>query len=89
MSATASRSGGGLAVTITNRHIDREASVYLACGDAPERAAGELLAADSPRAVNSADAPDRVAPAALSVARDGDGWRVELPPHSIATIVFG
>jgi alpha-N-arabinofuranosidase len=89
VSATASRNNGALAVTITNRHIGREASVRIACGDAHERVHGELLASDSPRAVNSAETPDHVAPAALAVARDGDGWRVELPPHSLATIVWG
>jgi hypothetical protein len=63
--------------------------VRIACADAPDQVSGQLLTADSPRAVNSAAEPDRVAPVALEVAGDGqDGWRVELPPHSLATMVI-
>jgi alpha-N-arabinofuranosidase len=89
VSATASRTGAGIAITLTNRHYDQPASVRLVGVDASGQAQGQILAADSPRAVNSADAPDRVAPTALGVTRDGqDGWRVELPPHALATIRF-
>ncbi len=88
VSATASRSADGLAVTLVNRHYSAGASVRLVCAAAPEVARGELLAADSPAAANSVAAPERVAPTALAVARDGDGWRVELPPHAMATITL-
>ncbi len=89
VSATASRTGEGLAVTLINRHISEEARVLVRCGDAPESAAGQILTSASPRDTNSADEPDRVAPAELAVAPDGPGaWRVELPPHSLATIVL-
>jgi alpha-N-arabinofuranosidase len=89
VSATASRSAVGLAVTLINRHYSQEASVRLVCANAPGQARGQLLTADTPRAVNTAGAPDTVAPAALAVARDNqDGWRVELPPYSLATVVI-
>lgn len=89
VSATASRRDGGLAITLINRHYSAEATVRVVCGDTPAQASGQLLAADSSQAQNSAGAPDRVAPAALEVARDGrDGWRVELPPHSMATLTL-
>ena len=89
VSATASRTEAGLAITLINRHYTQEASVRVVCADAPGQASGQVLRADSPRAVNSAADPDRVAPVALEVAGDGqDGWRVELPPHSMATVVF-
>jgi alpha-N-arabinofuranosidase len=89
VSGTASRSAEGLAITLINRHIGQGASVRLACADAPDAASGLLLAGDSPRAGNSADAPDAVAPVALEVRPDGAGaWRVELPPHSMATITL-
>jgi alpha-N-arabinofuranosidase len=89
VSATASRTDEGVAVTLINRHYQQSASVRLACTDAPERAAGQLLAADSPRAYNSAGTPDRVAPTALAVQGNRrDGWLVELPPHSMATVVL-
>jgi alpha-N-arabinofuranosidase len=89
VSATASRSDDGIAVTLINRHYQKSSRVRLACADAPERAAGQLLAADAPQAFNSASAPDRVAPTALAVQGDRrDGWLVELPPHSMATVVL-
>ena len=89
VSATASRTAGGLAITLINRHYSQEASVTIAGSGGYDRASGQILNADSPRAVNSADEPDRVAPAKLEVARDGSNlWRVELPPHSLATIVM-
>jgi len=90
VSATASRTGAGLAVTLINRHVGQPASVRIVCADAPDRASGQLLAADSPQAQNTAANPGRVAPTAVEVARDGrDGWRVELPPHAMATVVLG
>ena len=88
VSATASRSDIGLALTLINRHFDQPASVRIVCDTALQQATGELLSADSPSAVNSADQPERVAPKPLTVTRDGDGWRVELPPHSLATVVW-
>jgi alpha-L-arabinofuranosidase len=89
VSATASRTDDGVAVTLTNRHYHKPASVRLVCADAPEHAVGQVLAADSPRAGNSASAPDQVAPAALAVQDDGRGsWRIELLPHAIATVVI-
>lgn len=88
VSATASRNAEGVAVTITNRHVERSASVVLRGGDGLAAARGELLTADSPRAVNSVADPQRVAPRPLAVERDGDDWRVDLPPHSVATVLL-
>ena len=89
VSATASLSTAGTAVTITNRHYDQPASVSLMIPAAVRVTQALILTADDPRAVNSVSQPDRVQPAALSVAPDGAGrWRVELPPHSLATIQF-
>ena len=49
----------------------------------------QLLAADSARAVNSAQQPNRVKLAMLNVTANGAGqWQIELPPHSVATIQF-
>jgi alpha-N-arabinofuranosidase len=89
VTATASRTADGLALTLINRHFDQGASVRVVCADAPEQATGRMLTADSPAAGNSAEHPDRVAPAHLPVASDGRGaWRVELPPHTLATVLF-
>jgi alpha-L-arabinofuranosidase len=89
VSATASRSSAGLAITLINRHFAQSASVGIVCAGAPGHASAQILAAGSPRAANSAGQPNQVAPAALAVARDGaDGWRVELPPHALATVTL-
>ena len=61
----------------------------LANTNLPDHATGQLLAANNPRAYNSAGTPDQVAPTALAVQRDGrDGWLIDLPPHSMATVVL-
>ena len=87
VSATASSGGSSTAVTLVNRHYDQGASVVLAAAGTSAVVSAVLLAGDDPRAVNSLEQPDRVAPSALTVGADGAGrWRVELPPHSMATI---
>jgi alpha-N-arabinofuranosidase len=89
VSATASRNDEGLAVTLINRHFTSASSVHLQRIDDFTHAYGQLLYAEQPNAVNSLDAPDAVAPTPLAVAGNAhDGWHVELPPHSMATIIF-
>jgi alpha-N-arabinofuranosidase len=89
VSATASHTENGLALTLINRHFDQGAGVQVLCADAPEQATGQMLTADSPRASNSAEQPDRVAPVRLPITADGRGaWRVEMPPHTLATMLF-
>lgn len=88
VSATASRSASSTQTTLINRHLERPAQVRILCADAPEHARAALLAADRPNSTNSAEFPERVKPAALHVERNGDAWRVELPPHSLATVVW-
>lgn len=88
VSATASCADGRVAVTLINRQYDQPASVRFA-RDVSGAASGQLLTASDPRATNSADQPDVVAPRALAVRDDGEGsYKVELPPHSLATIVM-
>ncbi len=89
VSATASRKDRRLAVTVINRHIDRPARVRIA-GTGGNHAGARLLSADSPDAVNSADAPNGVVPVALTVSGGADaGWMLEMPPHSLATVQIG
>lgn len=88
VSATASRGNSGLAITLINRHFSRAADVRIDDAIAGY-ADGQLLTASAPRAANSANQPDLVVPAALAVHADGPGrWRVELPPHSLATVLI-
>ncbi len=89
ISATASLNADGTTLTVTNRHYDQSAAVRLSAANTRSVRSAQLLAADNPRAVNSAQQPDQVKLAVLNVGADGVGqWRLELPPHSVATLQF-
>jgi alpha-N-arabinofuranosidase len=89
LSATASRSADGLAVTVINRHRHLGTDVCLDASLSFDTATAEVLTASAPNAANSADEPDRVAPVPLALQAEADQkWRFELPPHSMATIRF-
>ncbi|MGC8667584.1 MAG: alpha-N-arabinofuranosidase [Chthonomonadales bacterium] len=89
LSATASTQGGGIAVSVSNRHISRAVEVEFRLDEG--RIAwceAASLAADSPAAVNSAEDPERVAIRRHEV-RPADGAvRLELPPCSVHTLVL-
>jgi len=86
VTGTASRSDESKAVTLINRHYTSEATVRFKLSGTEAR--GQLLSADAANAVNSVDYPDRVKLSSLPVSSDGPGaWCVELPPHSMTTIV--
>ncbi len=88
VSATASASDRGMAVTIINRHLTESASIGLR-GIAGAEPQAHVLTAASPREQNSADEPERVAPVPLAVAGNArDGWHLDLPPHALATVRF-
>ncbi len=88
VSATASKSDGGTAVTLVNRHFDRAVTAGVGeAGLAFLRA--RVLAADSANAVNSPEQPNRVTPRPLEVARTSEGqFSFTLPAHSMATVEF-
>ncbi|MBL8131777.1 MAG: alpha-N-arabinofuranosidase [Anaerolineae bacterium] len=87
VSGTASVQAGETAVTLINRHLSQPAAVALQVAGSRQVIEAKILTATSPRDCNSAQEPDRVTLAALSVGEDGQGrWRVELPPHAMATI---
>lgn len=89
VTAVASKKDAATQLTLINRHLNHPASVSIENADAPTKVSGQLLTANSPRTVNSAAAPDRVKPVPFNGSADGSGkWRVELPPHSMATLVF-
>ncbi len=94
VSATASTKGDRIALTIINRHLTQPAEIRIAAFAAlaeragATQATGTLLASASPADGNSAAAPEAVSPVALVVSADGSGWRVELPAHSVGTIVL-
>jgi alpha-L-arabinofuranosidase len=88
VTATASRRDGGLSVTLINQHYDQSASVTLAL-DGFKSVSGQLLAGDSPRAINTADQPYQVGLVDWTASADGAGhWRLDLPPHSVGTVTF-
>lgn len=89
VTATASSTGSSVTVSFVNRHHDQPVSVQVNVAGTQQATRAQLLTADSPRVVNSMQAPDRVALSPLNVSADGAGqWRVELPPHSLATVPF-
>ncbi len=89
VTATASMQAGKLAVTLINRHFDQPASVQLTTPTIAHVGDAVLLTAEQPNAVNSSNHPNHVSPVKMAVHADGTGcWRVELPPHAIATIQF-
>ncbi len=89
ISATASQVDGQIAVTLINRHYDQAGTVSFGLPSEYKFTSGQLLTADNPRAMNSADAPDTVGLIAVEAhAQSAGQWQVELPPHSVATVVF-
>jgi alpha-L-arabinofuranosidase len=90
VSATASQTERGMAITVINRHFREDAEVCVDTrvpGLTSVRA--RVLTAPAPNAVNSADAPDCVSPVDLAAVSDGGGvWRLDLPRHSLATLVL-
>ncbi len=89
ISATASAGGdGSYTVSLINRHLDQAAQVAVR-GVSGAKAKAQLLTADTPKAANSALAPNAVAPVELEVSGSSEaGWRCTLPPHSIATVTL-
>lgn len=89
VSATASASAHGKAVTLVNRHIDQPASVTLVTSGVSKVVKAQVLTAESAHAQNSIERPDHVKLVDLPVQADGSNrWRIELHPHSMATIEF-
>lgn len=88
VSATASRSDVGTAVTLVNRHLDRAVTTGV-WGTGLVLFRARVLGADSANAVNSPERPDRVSPRPLEVAREPEGqFSFTLPAHSMATLEF-
>lgn len=89
VSGTASVNGQGMAVTLINRHLTEAATVVVRGTANAATAQGQLLAAADPRDQNGPDDPNRVAPAPLAISGNARaGWRVALPPHSLATVRY-
>jgi alpha-N-arabinofuranosidase len=89
LSATASRTENGLSVSLVNQNRTEGCEVRVDTGLGGGTANATILTADQPNAQNGLDEPERVSPKPLTVNADGSGgWRVELPPHSLATVTF-
>ena len=88
VSASASRKGDGVLVSLTNLDADGPVTVALDLrGAAVSDPVGQVLAAPELRAHNTPESPDAVRPAPLEGLRLADGTLVvELPAHSFATV---
>jgi alpha-L-arabinofuranosidase len=87
VTATASVGKQGTVLTAINRHYSNDAVVrFKAAG---KNATARVMTADTANAVNSAEQPDRVRIVDLPVVADGnDGWCIEMPAHSMATVII-
>ncbi|WP_336630906.1 MULTISPECIES: alpha-N-arabinofuranosidase [unclassified Microbacterium] len=87
---TLSRRDGVFTASVVNYGLDREVEIDLELpGAVTDVREARLLTADTPRAHNDADHPDRVAPVPFDgVVVDGARVRIVLPPHSVATVRF-
>ena len=88
VTATASRSESGFAVTVLNRHFRDAATIRIPHGAAAVLGAS-LLAADAANAQNTREDPESVVPVPVSGTLSGDEWTLELPAHSVLTVEFG
>lgn len=91
VSASASKKGTALAVTVTNRHISDPLDITLRfAGASPSgEALLQTLSGDAPNAANSAEDPDRVTVKESRVAVNGGEVTLTLPAHSVQTLLFG
>ncbi|MGZ6267223.1 MAG: alpha-N-arabinofuranosidase [Candidatus Limnocylindrales bacterium] len=88
VSATASRSEDGAAVTVINRHFDRSSATDVQVAGL-QLLRAQLLAADAANAVNTTQEPDCVSPRPLEVTEMPEGhFLFTLPAHSMATLEF-
>jgi alpha-N-arabinofuranosidase len=88
LSASASRQGGDLVLTLANPKHD--AGVKLECALTGGRAANaqaRLLHHADFNAANTFDVPDRIVPRHHAVTVNGSTLVIELPPVSVATVV--
>ena len=87
VSASASASDGEWNISLSNRHYQNAVEVELALRGAEFREAEiKSLEADAPNAENTADRPDRVAPAQRSLAPTAGKLTIMLPPCSVHTV---
>lgn len=86
VSSTASRRDDSVTVSLVNQHLRHAADVRV-LGMPGGKATAVMLTASGPEIGNDAEAPDRIAPERLDIAGSpAEGWRLELPPHSLCTI---
>lgn len=92
LSASASRKGSALAVSVANRHRTETLDLRIAVRgmDAASETRGTkgMLAGDAANAVNSAARPDRVSIETTEVEFRGGVLRLELPPCSVSTVTI-
>lgn len=87
VSASASIKDDALLISLSNLDADEPLSVTLDLrGGETSGFVGRVLTAARVDAFNSPEHPDAVAPRSLEILRDQSGIRLELPPHSFATV---
>ena len=89
-SCTFDRQGGGSALFVLNRDLEKAHEVEVVWRDAAPRAvtAARVLTGTDLKAVNTFAEPTKVAPRELAPPRPGDRMTLELPPRSYAALEF-
>jgi alpha-N-arabinofuranosidase len=89
LSASASRKGESLTISVSNRHRTETFELRIAIiGMQPSSASVATLAGDSANAVNSAERPDRVTVTTSEIALREGGLQLALPPCSVQTLTL-
>ena len=89
-SGTFDRQGGGCSLFLLNRDLEKAREVELVWRDAAPRAVARarVLTGNDLKAVNTFEAPTKVAPQELAPPRPGSKMTLELPPRSYAALEF-
>ena len=90
LSASASRKGGTVTLTLTNPSLDqvREVEVVVR-GGRPQSVSGRVLSAADPHAHNTFATPEAVSPRDVAVTLRGSRLVHQLPPASVTRLVVG
>jgi alpha-N-arabinofuranosidase len=89
-SCTLDRQGNSTSLFLLNRDLEKAREVEVVWRDAAPRAvaSARVLTGNDLKAVNTFEAPTKVAPRELAPPRPGSRMTIELPPRSYAALEF-
>lgn len=81
--------GGALSILLVNRSLDTTLETRVAVQGGKDAPAELLVLGGGPLDESNEDASRRVSPRPAPVLREGDAWKMELPPASVARLRIG